>query len=77
MPFGYVGNGRDYIRALSFDASRVVVVGHAGRLLVDLDPMYHDYLRRVQARWKDVILSGDDPSCKLSRKVLLPRASTF
>jgi hypothetical protein len=23
--------------------------------IVDLDPMFHDYLRRIQVRWKDVI----------------------
>jgi hypothetical protein len=33
--------------------------------IVDLDPMFHDYLRRVQVRWKDVIPVGKDPS-KLS-----------
>jgi hypothetical protein len=27
--------------------------------------MFHDYLQRVQVRWKDVIPAGEDP-CKLS-----------
>jgi hypothetical protein len=33
--------------------------------IVDLDPMFHDYLRRVQVRWRDVMPAGEDP-CKLS-----------
>jgi hypothetical protein len=27
--------------------------------------MFHDYLRRVQVRWRDVMPAGEDP-CKLS-----------
>jgi hypothetical protein len=33
--------------------------------IVDLDPMFHDYLRRVQVNWRDVMPAGEDP-CKLS-----------
>jgi hypothetical protein len=33
--------------------------------IVDLDPMFHDYLQRVQVRWRDVMPAGEDP-CKLS-----------
>jgi hypothetical protein len=33
--------------------------------IVDLDPRFHDYLRMVKVRWKDVIPAGEDP-CKLS-----------
>jgi hypothetical protein len=33
--------------------------------IVDLEPMLHDFLGRVQVRWKYVIRAGEDP-CKLS-----------